>query len=161
MTVTREELRRRFRRHGLRMTPQRVAIYTALVETSSHPTAEWLLTAVRRLRPRTSANTVYYTLGALRDAGLVQEVNYGHGSTRFDGNIDPHHHVICRGCRRIFDVQDRTLDRLTVKGGLPREFIVTGHRVEVYGYCAECRKGRVGRRGARRGPALLQHRRRR
>ena len=46
-----------------------------------------------------SRNTVYYTLGILRQAGLVQEVNVGHEVARFDGNVTVHHHLICMGCQ--------------------------------------------------------------
>lgn len=138
MRLTDYDIRSRFQQHRLRMTPQRTEIYRALVETSNHPTAEQLLLQVRRRVPRMSANTVYYTLGALQRAGLVQEVNYGHERARFDGNLEPHHHVICRSCRSIDDVRDEHLDSLHLEHGLPQGFEMTGHRVEVYGYCAAC-----------------------
>lgn len=139
MRVTRDEIRRRFRHCGLRVTPQRIAIYEALVNATSHPTAEQLLASVRRQMPDVSVNTVYYTLGALREADLVHEVNYGHECARFDGNVEPHHHLVCRACRRIFDVHDQTLDRIPLQVADPSQFAVTGHRVEIYGYCAACR----------------------
>ncbi|GKS59843.1 transcriptional repressor [Nitrospira sp.] len=139
MRVTQDEIRRRFRRRGLRVTPQRVAIYEALVNTALHPTAEQLLASVRRRLPDVSVNTVYYTLGALREADLVHEVNYGHESARFDGNVEPHHHLVCRTCRRIFDVHDEALDRIPLEAAEPSHFAVTGHRVEIYGHCAACR----------------------
>lgn len=147
--LSREEIRRRFHRCGLRTTPQRVAIYEALVATTSHPSAEELLASVRRRAPTISANTVYYTLGALRDAGLIQEVNYGHDRARFDGKLVPHHHVMCRGCRRIDDVTDPMLDNLALGQAVPRDFQIIGHRVEVYGYCAECRSNQEGSRRPR------------
>ena len=140
MRVTRDEIHRRFRHRGLRITPQRVAIYGALVNTTSHPTAEQLLASVRRRLPDLSANTVYYTLAALKEADLVHEVNYGHECARFDGNVEPHHHVVCRRCRRIVDVQDEALDRLPLRATREARFTVTGHRVEIYGYCAACRR---------------------
>lgn len=148
--LTHEDIRHRFRRQGLRMTPQRAAIYAALVGMTSHPTADELLASVRRTVPRISANTVYYTLAAFRRAGLVEEVNYGHDRARFDGNLAPHHHVICRGCRQIHDIVDRRLDDLALTGAIPHGFELTGHRVEVYGYCAACR-GRRASRGYGRG----------
>ncbi len=124
------------------MTPQRVAIYSALVATISHPSADELLMVVRKHAPRISANTVYYTLGALQKAGLVHEVNFGHDRARFDGNVAPHHHALCQGCRRIIDIVDAGLDRTVVWRAAPRDFEVTGHRVEVYGYCAGCHSQR-------------------
>lgn len=151
MHVTAEEIRRRFRERGLKLTPQRAAIYRALVESRAHPTAEDLLREVQREHPMVSPNTVYYTLGALRRAGLVQEVNYWHDRARFDGNLAPHHHLICLGCRTITDLTDAALDRLAAPAGSRAGFVVTGHRVEFHGYCAGCRRRGRGRAGTATG----------
>src|SRR5574341_444502 len=117
MTVSPDEIRRRFKACGLKLTPQRAAIYKALVETTNHPTAEALHRQVTKVHPMISPNTVYYTLGVLREAGLVREVNYWHDRTRFDANMTLHHHLICLGCRRIEDLTDTALDCLTVASG--------------------------------------------
>lgn len=148
MRLTPEDIRRRFRERGLKVTPQRAAIYRALAESTAHPTAEDLLREVQRTHPMISPNTVYYTLGALRRAGLVQEVNYWHDRTRFDANIALHHHLICLGCRTIRDLTDETLDRLAVPRRERGGFSVTGHRVEFHGYCAACRRRRASKAGA-------------
>jgi Fur family peroxide stress response transcriptional regulator len=139
MTVRPDEVRRRFRARGLRVTPQRIAIYRALAETTRHPTADAVYRQVKRRHPLMSPNTVYYTLGALRNAGLVHEVNYWHDGSRFDANLEPHHHLICLGCRTIRDVSDRALDRLTLPSHARTLFDVRGHRVEFHGYCVACR----------------------
>lgn len=138
MKLASDELRRRFRERGLKVTPQRAAIYQALAETSSHPTAEDLYRQVARLHPMISRNTVYYTLGALQGAGLVREVNYWHDRSRFDANMEIHHHLICLGCRKIQDLTDSSLDRLMVSKRETAGFTVLGHRVEFHGYCASC-----------------------
>src|SRR5574341_342294 len=151
MTVSPDEIRRRFKTCGLKLTPQRAAIYKALVETTSHPTAEALHRQVTKVHPMISPNTVYYTLGVLREAGLVREVNYWHDRTRFDANMTLHHHLICLGCRRIEDLTDTALDCLTVASGGRGGFKITGHRVEFHGYCGGCR---------RRGPRAAQSGRR-
>lgn len=140
MKLTLEEIRRRFREKGLKVTPQRAAIYKALAETSSHPTAEDLHRQVTRLHPMISPNTVYYTLGSLKAAGLVHEVNYWHDRARFDANLAPHHHLICLKCRRIQDMTDEALDRLSVSKRVKAQFEVLSHRVEFHGYCAGCQK---------------------
>lgn len=105
MKLSLDETRRRFQRCGVRLTPQRVAIYRALANTTTHATAEALYRQVKKQRPMMSQNTVY-TLGALKAAGLVHEVNYWHDRARFDANMDHHHHLICLGCRRIEDITD-------------------------------------------------------
>jgi Fur family peroxide stress response transcriptional regulator len=141
---TEDDVRRRFRACGLRLTPQRTAIYHALIGTTSHPSAETLYASVKRAYPNMSQNTVYYTLGALRRAGLVQEVNYGHNGARFDGNLAPHHHLICVACHHIEDVMDERLDQLPLAPAVTRRFDVRRHRVEFYGYCEPCRRRQRG-----------------
>ncbi|MBM4124162.1 MAG: transcriptional repressor [Nitrospira sp.] len=144
MKLAQDEMRQRFRERGLKMTPQRAAIYQALAGTTSHPTAEDLHRQVRRRHPMISPNTVYYTLGVLREAGLVHEVNYWHDRSRFDANIELHHHLICLGCRSIQDLTDEALDRLGISDQATSGFAITGHRVEFHGYCAACcRHGQV------------------
>ena len=140
MTLDPQDIQARFRRHAVRVTRQRAAIYAALAGTTSHPTAEDLYRLVKRQQPMISRNTVYYTLGVLRKAGLVQEVNVGHDVARFDGNVSMHHHLICLGCSQIMDVMDEGLNRLDLSNGQARGFHVVGHRVEFHGYCASCRQ---------------------
>lgn len=138
MKLNMEDIRRRFRERGLKLTPQRAAIYRALAHTSIHPTAEALYRRVKRQHPMMSPNTVYYTLGALKAAGLVHEVNYWHDGSRWDANVDLHHHLICLGCRRIEDLTDDALNRLTVSAKRRGGFSILGHRVEFHGYCEQC-----------------------
>jgi Fur family peroxide stress response transcriptional regulator len=76
MTLHPQEIQARFRRHAVRVTRQRAAIYAALVEGSSHPTADDLYRMVTRQHPAMSRNTVYYTLGG------VAEGRIGAGSQR-------------------------------------------------------------------------------
>lgn len=143
MKLNSEELEARFRRHAVRLTRQRAAIYTALVSTTSHPTADDLYRTVKRHHPMISRNTVYYTLGVLREAGLVQEVNVGHEVARFDGNVTVHHHLICVGCRQIVDVMDEGLNRLAVSSEQASGFRILGHRVEFHGYCPACQRAKL------------------
>ncbi|MEE8492920.1 MAG: Fur family transcriptional regulator [Nitrospirales bacterium] len=140
MTLSQEDLRQRFRICGVKVTPQRAAIYQALAGRADHPTAEALHRQVRRRYPMISPNTVYYTLGVLKEAGLVHEVNYWHDRARFDANINLHHHLICLSCRRIQDLSDAGLDRLQVSSRARAGFDITGHRVEFHGHCAACRR---------------------
>lgn len=138
MKLDPQAIHTRFRRHAVRLTRQRVAIYKALAETTSHPTADDLYRTVKNQHPSMSRNTVYYTLGVLRQAGLVQEVNVGHEVARFDANVTVHHHLICLDCHRILDVMGEALNQLVVSDGQARGFHILGHRVEFHGYCAGC-----------------------
>jgi len=102
--------------------------------------AEDLYRMVKRQQPMMSRNTVYYTLGVLRNAGLVREVNVGHDMARYDGNVRMHHHLICLGCGQIMDVMDDDLNQLQLSSGQARGFDVVGHRVEFHGYCVSCQQ---------------------
>ena len=146
MTVTLDDIRARFKAQGLKVTPQRAAIYKALAETTSHPTAETLFQQVSKEYPMISPNTVYYTLSTLKEAGLVKEVNYWHDGARFDANVTPHHHLICIDCRTIFDIEDRSLNQIQHKAKLPKNFQILSHQVEFYGYCAPCQKAQKSSR---------------
>ncbi len=138
MNLSPDEIKTRFKSRGLKVTPQRAAIYKALAETTSHPTADDLYQQVARDYPMISTNTVYYTLASLKEAGLVKEVNYWHDRARFDANVTPHHHFVCLGCRAIVDIEDPSLNRLKSMARLPKGFRVLRHEVEFYGYCASC-----------------------
>ena len=142
MKISREDIRTRFKSKGLKVTPQRSAIYQALAETTSHPTAEILFTQVKDTFPTISLNTVYYTLSVLCRTGLAKEVNYWHDRARFDANVHPHHHLICVGCRTIQDLKDTELDTISSRH-IPKNFSVLGHQVEFHGYCATCQKHRL------------------
>ena len=140
-----DDIQQKFRGCGLKSTPQRTAIYHALVHSTAHPTAEDLFAQVSPAYPMLSLNTVYYTLGVLRTAGLVQEVNIGHDRARFDANLSPHHHVICLGCQTILDVMDPKLNRLPSPSGLPKGFRITHYQVAFRGYCGPCRRSQTSK----------------
>lgn len=144
MKPTKQEIRERFKVKRLKLTPQRCAIYETLTATTSHPTAEEIYRTVKRVYPMISQNTVYYTLAALQEAGLIAEVNLGHEHARFDANMTRHHHLICLGCQEINDLYDETLDRLAVSRTQGRQYTILGHRVEFYGYCKRCRPKGAG-----------------
>lgn len=139
MKISLNDIQTQFRAQGLKCTPQRAAIFEALCRSTAHPTAEDLYDEVAPRYPMLSLNTVYYTLGVLRKAGLVREVNVGHLRARFDANLSPHHHLICRGCQAIVDVVDNRLNRLATPKGLPSGFAVTDHQVTFHGFCGKCR----------------------
>lgn len=160
MTISQDDIRSRFKAHGLKVTPQRAAIYKALAETTSHPTAEMLFQHVSQQYPMISPNTVYYTLSTLKKAGLVKEVNYWHDGARFDANVTPHHHLICLGCRAIFDIEDHSLNHIRHEAKLPKDFHILSHQVEFYGYCKPCQKAQTRQKSASTRHSHIQSTRR-
>ncbi len=145
-----DPLAERLRRAGLKLTPQRLAVFRALKASRSHPTAEELYQTVRTRVPMISRNTIYQTLEALKRVGEISEVGLGAEAARFEPNQERHDHAVCLGCKTILDIAESRW-RPRIPWRLGRRFKVLGHRVEYLGYCADClgRGGWPRRRRAR------------
>ncbi len=137
-----ETLHQRLQEKGMKLTPQRFAIYQMLAGTETHPTADEIYQTIKPIFPMLSLNTVYYTLSSLKEAGLAWEVPVEHGPSRYDANMDHHHHLICLTCGKIDDFYDEALDRLTPSNTNMHGYEIHSHRVEFRGYCASCRTKR-------------------
>ncbi len=127
---------------GQRYTEQRAAVFRFLRTTEAHPTADEVFFHVRSEIPGISLATVYKSLETLVGVGLASKLTYGDGSARYDGRTDDHHHLRCLTCERVIDlpgqVDDREVARLEASAD---GFQVTGCRLELTGYCAECAPG--------------------
>jgi Fur family peroxide stress response transcriptional regulator len=132
------EFAERCRRGGLAVTPQRLAIIKALLGSGEHPRADAIYSAVRLQHPHISLATVHRTLETLCDIGEARKVTMLHDSARYDGNITPHHHVVCIKCRRIRDIEIPHLDRLLAEHSALGEFTVLGSSLEIHALCEEC-----------------------
>src|SRR5947209_537038 len=98
------ELTDLFRAQGLKVTPQRQAIFKILHTSEVHPTAEAVHAEVTRELPTVSLRTVYQTLNDLAAMGELVQLDLGTGSARFDPTLSPHHHLVCDGCGRVTDI---------------------------------------------------------
>ena len=136
------EFAERCRRGGLAVTPQRLAIIKALLDSGEHPRADAVCAAVRLQHPHVSLATVHRTLETLCDIGEARKVTMLHDSARYDGNITPHHHVVCVKCRRIRDIEIPQLDRLLAGRSELGEFKVLGSSLEIHALCDECARKR-------------------
>jgi Fur family transcriptional regulator, peroxide stress response regulator len=130
----------RCRAGGLAVTPQRLAIIEALLGSTAHPRAEEIFAEVRRRHPHISLATVHRTLETLCRIGEARKVTALHDSARYDGNLAPHHHVICVRCRRIRDVEISGFGRLLEEAVGLEGFAPLGWSLEVQALCAACEK---------------------
>lgn len=123
------------------MTPQRLCILQALVESNSHPSAEEIYAQVHRVSPMTSLATVYKTLETLRDMGEALEMEVGDGRRHYDG-VRPcfHPHVVCTQCGRIEDVEIEGLGGLPAQARQASGYHIHAQRVEFYGLCRVCQQ---------------------
>jgi Fe2+ or Zn2+ uptake regulation protein len=133
-----DELTELFRNQGLRVTPQRQAIFRLLDGDLSHPTVESLYERARADMPTISLKTVYQTVHDLQALGQVAVLDLGTGTLRVDPNVeDEHHHLVCSACGRIRDVPVE-FDGLRLPLRYRREFTVDAVDVIFRGRCESC-----------------------
>jgi Fur family transcriptional regulator, peroxide stress response regulator len=126
--------------NGVRMTPQRQAILTYLMNATSHPTADEIYKSLSPSFPSMSVATIYNNLRLFVEAGLVRELTYGDASSRFDADLSDHYHAICKCCGRIVDFEYPPLLEVERAASQTTGFTVEGHRMEIYGVCDQCVK---------------------
>lgn len=123
---------------GLPCTHQRQILYRALLEAADHPSPEMLYERVKRDIPSVSLGTVYRNIKTFLDNGLIGEVSLHHGSLRLESNNAPHHHVVCRSCRTMFDLPAEAVEDIHMRQALPEGFRLERFVVEAHGLCATC-----------------------
>ena len=134
---TPEELTEAFRANGLKITPQRQAVFRALHRADDHPTAEVVYARVCDEVPSISLRTVYQVLNDLAAMGEVSMLDIGSGATHFDPTPSEHHHLVCSSCG---EVRDLFLDDVPVV--VPPEqaggFVVGTPEITWRGLCPAC-----------------------
>lgn len=138
------EFRRLCRRHGLRITPQRVAIYERLTAALDHPSATKLYKQVRVKFPNITLATVNRTLLALAEIGLARPVMSSGEPKRFDPDPEAHHHFHCVKCGRIVDFRDVSYDGLKVPREISERYVVLRRKITLEGVCDNCQKKTKG-----------------
>jgi len=130
-------LRAALRSRGMRVTPQRLAVHSALHDLGRHSTAEEVLERVHGTVPGVSLPTVYAALDLLTDLGLALRVHAGR-AIRYDPRSEAHHHLVCTSCGAVTDLDadvelGPALDRARALGAE-----ASGAEVVVRGLCADC-----------------------
>jgi len=127
----------RIRSVGLRVTGPRVAVLDALYALP-HADVDGLLTAVR-LTTDVSTQAVYDVLGAFSRAGLVRRIELPGSSARFETRVgDNHHHLVCRGCGEIVDIECATGSAPCLDPVEDHSFVIDEAEVTYWGLCLGC-----------------------
>jgi Fur family transcriptional regulator, peroxide stress response regulator len=128
------------RERSLPVTIQRRVVLDALLDRHDHPTVDQLYEDVKGRMPGVSRTTIYRALETLVDLGLARRTNHFEASARFDGNTDHHHHLGCRRCNRVTDIDHPTLNKIAMPnlGGI--DFEVMDYSIHLEGLCGECQK---------------------
>ena len=128
----------RCRQRGIAVTPQRLAVVQALLASENHPSADEICVAVRRKHPHVSSATVHRILEQFCEVGEARKVTLLHDIARYDGNVEPHHHVLCIRCRRVQDIEIPEVDKLLE--GIPSlgQFALLRCSLEIDALCRRC-----------------------
>jgi Fur family transcriptional regulator, ferric uptake regulator len=141
------------RERGLKSTAQRDDIAKVFFAHDGHFSVEDLYSAVRRVNPRVGYATVYRTLKLLKECGLAAERHFDDGQARYEPTEETaqhHDHIICEHCGKIVEFSSEELERQQERIARFLGFVVSHHRMELYGICTDCREGRRASGASRR-----------
>ncbi|MFC1766065.1 Fur family transcriptional regulator [Planctomycetota bacterium] len=123
---------------GLKITPQRLAVYRYLLQTQEHPSAEMLHRQLRTEHPNISLDTVNRTLLTLAEMGVAFVVEGTGEPKRFDADTRNHQHFRCLQCKRVVDFHHAPFDDVPVPQALQQGFQVKRKTVYFEGICDHC-----------------------
>ena len=137
-TGSSDDLIAALRESGRRMTAQRRAIIEYLARRTDHPSPRQIYRDLTPRVPSLSLATVYNTLKALVEMGLIREIDFDGADNRYDPNLAPHINLVCARCGSIVDFDHEppiSTEELRSKLG----FETVDYRIEYRGLCAGCR----------------------
>ena len=123
---------------GLKVTPQRLAVYSVLAGTKSHPSAEDIHKTLIADNPSISLATVYKTLDSFKNAGLIKELNFCFEHSNYDADTSNHQHIVCVKCHRVFDVSVKPDYSLRSMAEAESGFEISDEQIVFYGLCPDC-----------------------
>jgi Fur family transcriptional regulator, peroxide stress response regulator len=137
--MTPQTIADRLREWGVRVTPQRLAIAEAVLNSEDHPSVQQIFERVRDHFPSMTLATIYSTLDVLERSGLIQELPFPQFS-RYESNMDPHVNLVCIQCGNVIDstVGQQTVVRLREQISGQSNFQVAWQRVDFHGWCRRC-----------------------
>ena len=127
------------REKGFKVTPQRLAIYNMLAATKSHPNAEMIFNDLQTMYPTMSLATVYKTMEILKEIGLVQILNAGEDSFRYDADTSDHPHVRCMKCGQVEDIENIDYRDFLQQVAQGTNYELMGQQFYFYGVCPACK----------------------
>ncbi len=127
--------------HHLKVTPQRLSIFKMLRQTSSHPSAETIYNSLIDEHPTMSLATVYKTLDAFVQHGLIQQLNLGEDHYRYDADASNHAHIQCTVCKSVMDVPEfKQVAELRDEVSALTTYKLLNEQLYFYGVCPECQE---------------------
>lgn len=128
------------RQQGLPLTVQRRDVFRAVLERDDHPSVDQIFESVKERIPGLSRTTVYRVLETLCHLGVLRRLHHPGATVRFDGKTTRHHHLVCRLCYRVIDIESKKVDALELSSGQRKGFLVEEFTVHFHGVCQTCRR---------------------
>jgi Fur family peroxide stress response transcriptional regulator len=124
---------------GLAAPHQRQVIHEAIVATPGHHSTETIYAAVRRRIPSISLAAAYKNLRMFVEHGLLREVSPHASPLLVEGNLEPHHHLVCtRCCKAVQGIEGDFIHFKRLLRQAPRGFDPTQLQLDVFGLCRQC-----------------------
>lgn len=127
------------RARGFRVTPQRQLILDAICEGKGHTTPEAIYARVRSKAPAVNRATVYRTLDFLCELRMVVAIRIGDQTFYEIAGDKPHHHLICRKCERMIQIDHATLESFVETIEQKHGFKIDMDHLGLFGLCEQCR----------------------
>lgn len=118
---------------GLKMTEQRRTILKVLDEAMDHPSVETVYERARQVDPAISIATVYRTLSLLDEMDLIVRHEFKENFSRYETNLDHHHHLIDLESGKVIEFKNEELEELKHRIALELGYDLVDHRLELYG----------------------------
>lgn len=137
--LTRNQLAQRLKELGLKITPQRLEVYSAFSGPDVHPTAMEVFETVKLHMPTLSFATIYQALNFFCRIGLLQIVDVGDGIMRYDVDTRPHAHIRCETCGKVQNLLLPYHQDLDKEAAAESGFEIHQHQTYFLGICEECK----------------------
>ncbi|MGC8500026.1 MAG: Fur family transcriptional regulator [Leptospirillia bacterium] len=136
-----QKLAENLRSSGIHPTQQRLRVFQTLIESKGHLSAEEIYGLVRSKTPRIGLATIYRTLHALKEKGLVEEHRFNDEFSRYEASPAKHHdHLICIECGKVVEFDQPVIEQLQAAAAKENHFTIVSHRLEIYGICDSCQR---------------------
>ncbi|HHV94855.1 MAG TPA: transcriptional repressor [Clostridiaceae bacterium] len=135
MEKTHEKYTKMLDEKGMKISHQRIKILEYLANNLCHPTADKVLSDMKKVLPTLSKSTVYKTLNALVDANLLKELTIEDNEIRYEYNLVDHGHFKCEKCGNIYDFD---LDFSMLQSDKLNGFKINEKNVFFKGVCKDC-----------------------
>jgi Fur family ferric uptake transcriptional regulator len=131
------------RRKGLRNTPEREEIIAEIFATDDHFDVDELYLRLRNKGSRVSKASIYRNIPLIMECGLIKEVWHEDGHMHYEPIYGQSHHchLRCIKCGKVIEFVEEELQVIETRLARKHSFLVVDHRLDVVGYCSECRKG--------------------